>query len=71
MDIDTYLLEACFTVDMNEILKYLRGQEHRVGASKICSSLNKQEKFLISSIDRLREFDLIKQDSRSISAGVD
>ena len=69
-DIDTYLLEACLTLDMIEVLRYLRGQEHGVGVSKICSNLNKQEKLLISSIDRLRELDLIKQDSRSIRAGV-
>ena len=69
-DIDIYILEACLTSDMLEILKYLRKQEHGVEVSRICSSLNKQDKLLIGSIDRLRELGLIIQDSRSIRAGV-
>jgi|GEM_PF-939586 len=70
-DIDLYLMERTLTADMIKLLRYLREQEHGVKISKICEAFHNKRSLVINLIQPLKELGLIKQDGRTVRAGID
>ena len=70
-DIDLYLMERTLTADMVKLLRYLRGQEHGVKLSKIGEAFHNNRSLVIHLIQPLKELGLIKQDGRTVRAGID
>ncbi|UNC91268.1 helix-turn-helix domain-containing protein [Candidatus Contubernalis alkaliaceticus] len=69
-DIDLYLMERYLTADMIKLLRYLRGQEHGVKISKICEAFHNNRSLVIHLIYTLKKLGLIKQDGRTVRAGI-
>lgn len=69
-DINVYLMRNYLNLEMINVLKYLREQEHGVTINKICMGLSKGKDWVINVINNLNELGLIKQDDRTIRVGI-
>ena len=63
-------MERYLTADMIKLLRYLREQEHGVKLSKICEAFHNNQSLVIHLIHALKELGLIKQDGRTVRAGI-
>jgi len=64
------LLGSCLSAVMISVLSYLRSQAHGSTVNELGEGLGVGKSVVISAIKGLREWQLIKQDSRTIRAGL-
>jgi len=69
-DIEVYLLGSCLSAAMISVLSYLRSQAHGSTVNELGEDLGVGKSEVISAIKGLREWQLIKQDSRTIRGGL-
>lgn len=70
LDIEAYLMKKYLNEDRITVLRYLRNQEHGVAIQRIVDDLGREMKNIINIIHDLKDAELIKQDGRSVRAGL-
>ncbi|MEL1135066.1 gamma-glutamylcyclotransferase family protein [Desulfitobacterium sp. THU1] len=69
VEIDSYLLQSYLSIEMINVLKYLRSQEHGVAISKMGRELG-HVSIIIDTVHKLKEFNLIRLDGRTVREGI-